>query len=656
MNGNAADNRGIVIVPVAGESPLNLYSGSYALLIGESNYTDWPDLENIPKELEQVEELLKSQGFQVTKKLNLDSVKLQQAFEDFINQYGLDADNRLVFFFSGHGHTRKNGDKGYLVPVDAPNPETEERGFVQKAVDMELVTTWARRIESKHALFLFDSCFSGTVFKAKSLPKIPKYIDKAVAKPVREFISAGSADETVPAKSVFTPAFIDALRESRADLNNDGFVTGVELGTYLVGEVPKYTGQTPQFGKIKEYDLAQGDFVFALAGGREQLIQPVQTDALPVPSRPEISQTPSIQPSRDRPDTSQIPPAQPVASPPPPQQVAMIPPPQNQLTSPPAIKPTVDAQEVRTLQLRSPVRSIAISPDGKRLASGNADATIKVFELASGREILSWKGHQDKVLSIAFSPDGRLLASGGSDGATHIWEASTGRLSRSLETYNFGVSAVTFSPDGRILAVSGGSKGVFGAYYPAVKLWDVATGSEIRSMTPNAPAIYALAFSTDGQTLASSQGNTITLWKVSTGEEIAKLAGHTYDVRSIAFSPDGRLLASGSDDKTIKLWNVTNTQEVKVNTLKGHNSPIWSVKFSPDGRWLVSSSGERFMSKNGDYMVKLWNASTGREIHSFQGHEGAISTVFFSQDGQTIASGSEDSTVKLWQMPSMQQR
>jgi len=138
-------------------------------------------------------------------------------------------------------------------------------------VNMELIMTWARQIESKHALFLFDSCFSGTIFKAKNSPKLPKYIDKMVAKPVRQFISAGSADEVVPAKSVFTPAFIDAVREAKADFNQDGFVTGIELGIYLVGEVPKYEDQTPQFGKIKDYELAQGDFVFAVGDSSRQL-------------------------------------------------------------------------------------------------------------------------------------------------------------------------------------------------------------------------------------------------------------------------------------------------------------------------------------------------------------------------------------------------
>jgi len=127
-------------------------------------------------------------------------------------------------------------------------------------------------MEAKHALFLFDSCFSGTVFKAKALPKMPRQISQMAELPVRQFITAGSADETVPAKSVFTPAFVDALRYGLADLYKDGYVTGEELGLYLKNKVPEHTAQTPQYGKIIDYELSRGDFVF-FVGDRSQVAE-----------------------------------------------------------------------------------------------------------------------------------------------------------------------------------------------------------------------------------------------------------------------------------------------------------------------------------------------------------------------------------------------
>lgn len=244
------------------------YAGSYALLIGVSNYTSgWPRLENVPGELDKVEVLLRSQGFKVERwpkpgKSGPDGAELESAFNEFIRKYGYDKDNRLLFFFSGHGYTLDSGSRGYLVPTDAPDPKKDEKEFRRRALDMDQIMTWAKRMTSKHALFLFDSCFSGTIFKQKALPDMPPNISAMTTRPVRQFITAGSAEEKVPAKSTFIPMFIDAIKESFADYNKDGYVSGTELGMYLSNEVPKYVLQTPQYGTIQDYDLSRGDFVF----------------------------------------------------------------------------------------------------------------------------------------------------------------------------------------------------------------------------------------------------------------------------------------------------------------------------------------------------------------------------------------------------------
>jgi formylglycine-generating enzyme required for sulfatase activity len=256
---------GAVDITDTNGSKILSYSGSYALVIGQSDYASgWDDLNSIPDELDDVESVLKSQGFVVERHSNLNFHQLNNSFRKFIDNYGLDKNNRLLFFYSGHGYSRKvNGNsKGYIVPVDAPNPYVDIKGFARKAVEMEQVVTWAKRIESKHALFLFDSCFSGTVLKTRDA-LVPKQITKATKLPVRQFITAGSANEKVPASSTFTPAFVDALRYAKADLYKDGYVTGEELGLYLKSVVSQYTRQTPQYGKIN-YKYARGDFVFKL--------------------------------------------------------------------------------------------------------------------------------------------------------------------------------------------------------------------------------------------------------------------------------------------------------------------------------------------------------------------------------------------------------
>jgi len=272
-----AQQRGVTVIKDASGSKVGLYRKSYALLIGVSNYTaGWPDLENIPAEITKVAGVLKEQGFHVVTRLNPDHSALEDAFQNFIDDYGYEPQNRLLFFYSGHGETRQEGRKGYLVPTDAPLPGRDTKGFLRKALSMSQIMAWARQIEAKHALFLFDSCFSGTIFKQRSLPKTPPHISTLTAEPVRQFITAGSAGESVPSHSVFAPVFIDGLKHGLADLDKDGYVTGTELGVYLQGKVPQHARQTPQFGKISDYELSRGDFVFLLGSAAPIAKKPIR--------------------------------------------------------------------------------------------------------------------------------------------------------------------------------------------------------------------------------------------------------------------------------------------------------------------------------------------------------------------------------------------
>jgi len=261
----SAATRGISITTAEGED-VTLYKNSYALLVGVADYTaGWPDLNSIHSELDDVENALEKQGFEVTRVKDPSSSQLFDAYRGFVADHGYDPENRLLFYFSGHGFTRDNGNKGYLVPHDAPNPEKDERGFLRKAYPMVDLIALARKVESTHALFLFDSCFSGTIFKTRALPKMPPTISRLTSRPVRQFITAGDAGEEVPAQSVFTPAFVEALEYGTGDLNKDGFMTGTELGMHLQNLVPQSVRQTPQFGKINDFELSRGDYVFAMA-------------------------------------------------------------------------------------------------------------------------------------------------------------------------------------------------------------------------------------------------------------------------------------------------------------------------------------------------------------------------------------------------------
>ncbi|HEY9621736.1 MAG TPA: TIR domain-containing protein [Crinalium sp.] len=198
-------------------------------------------------------------------------------------------------------------------------------------------------------------------------------------------------------------------------------------------------------------------------------------------------------------------------------------------------------------------------------------------------------GHQFSVSSVSFSPDGKTLASGSWDNSIKLWNVETGELIRTLPGHQSSVRSVSFSPDGKTLASGSGDK--------TIKLWNVETGELIRTLMGHQSSVRSMSLSSDGKTLASgSDDNSIKLWNVETGELIGTLTGHLYGVWSVSFSPDGKTLASGSGDKTIKLWNM-DTGEL-IGTLTGHQSSVWSVSFSPDGKTLASGSA--------DSTIKLW--------------------------------------------------
>jgi hypothetical protein len=248
---------------------LGIYDESHALVIGVSDYTDgWPKLPGVEKDIILVKDALETKGFNVIVVKNPDSQELENAFEVFIEKYGYKTNNRLLFYFAGHGHTiepKYGGEAlGYIVPKDAPTPYNYLKKFKRVAIGMQRIEEYALSIDAKHALFVFDSCFSGSMFALSRA--VPEHISYKTAKPVRLFITSGSADEKVPDTSIFRQQFIAALG-GEGDLNGDGYMTGAELSDFVFKNVVNYSkgAQHPQYGKIRNPNLDKGDFVFRIA-------------------------------------------------------------------------------------------------------------------------------------------------------------------------------------------------------------------------------------------------------------------------------------------------------------------------------------------------------------------------------------------------------
>jgi WD40 repeat protein len=328
-----------------------------------------------------------------------------------------------------------------------------------------------------------------------------------------------------------------------------------------------------------------------------------------------------------------------------------------------------------------PVRSVCFSPDGRRLASGGKDCTVKVWDNVSGPQgpvVLAPARTGDRdhaaVRCLAFSPDGRCVISSGWGTAkaparrgtpadrilpylgrvsrfvwgpgVDVWDVATGRR-RSFQVDdanvygNFfvgrdinlsgGVGGLAVSPDGRRL-VTGGRKG-------RAKVWDLAKGEELLPLDGHTKEVQGVALSPDGKRIATaSDDHTVRVWDSATGKQLLRLEGHTKGVTSVAFSPDGHSLASGSTDNTVRVWDVETGREQRA--LTGHTALVTSVAFSADGRLLVSGSFDR--------SVRLWEAATGKPLGTLWGHANGITSALIHPDGTRVFSGSNDQTVKVW--------
>ena len=238
----------------------------------------------------------------------------------------------------------------------------------------------------------------------------------------------------------------------------------------------------------------------------------------------------------------------------------------------------------------APISCLSLSQDGRILASGSADHSIKIWDLATGKLLRTLEGHTAPVWSVVLSQDGKTLVSGSQDGTIKIWDVETGKVRHELSEHTGTVYSVALSPDQSTIV--SGSKDF------TVKIWNAETGELIRSLTQpegHRDVVRAVAISPDGAEVASaSWEKNVKLWNLKTGKLSRTLLGHTGKVVAVAFIND-QTLVSGSEDRSLRIWDTQTEQVQEIKT--AHTDPILSVSASAD-QTLVST---------GDHTIKLWN-------------------------------------------------
>jgi WD40 repeat protein len=340
------------------------------------------------------------------------------------------------------------------------------------------------------------------------------------------------------------------------------------------------------------------------------------------------------------------------------------------------------------------VYAVAYSPDGKQIASGSEDKTIKIWDAETGHLIKTLSGHEGAVRSVVYGSNGKAIVSGSVDQTIRVWytdndwpvltlsvEQEVGPISFSGSRYTYryttkngAVNSVSLSPDDRFII--SGSDVILTARdrsakpaspsrsdsildirpeldisfvvsgYEGVRLWDSGNGRQLgKTVFAHEYGVNVVAFSPDGSRfLSGSTDKTIKIWDPSKANDNlfwelpVTLSGHTDAVLCAVFSPDGKLIVSGSSDRSLRTWDPQTGKGLKIITR--HKNSVLSVAFSPDGKRLASASKDK--------TIIVWDMETGKESFTITGHKNDVNSVAFSPDGKRLVSGSSDKTVRVW--------
>ena len=339
---------------------------------------------------------------------------------------------------------------------------------------------------------------------------------------------------------------------------------------------------------------------------------------------------------------------------------------------------------IRTINTQATIiSSLAFSPDGMSIAVATYDNSIQIWNVQSGESINLLMGHSDFVNSVVFSPKGEVLASGSSDKTVRLWDVRSGKTIVVLSEHSSSIYSLAYSPDGKAL-VAGSST--------SLRIWDTKSLKLINKYSHNSSG--SIAYSPDGKFVAASSPEEIKLWHADTGKIMTTITTNRGDgnySRALAYSPNGKSIAFGSDDGSIRIWDIELSRGVNGANLypgthvdqfayhpngrilataessaegRGVIIKLWDLESGKNTKVLKSNSfyalnnivfspNEEIIATTGygdynDNFIELWNIESGKVIKRLNGHSSVVSSLSFSFDGKSIASGSWDQTIKIW--------
>lgn len=282
------------------------------------------------------------------------------------------------------------------------------------------------------------------------------------------------------------------------------------------------------------------------------------------------------------------------------------------------------------------VSAVAFRPDARVLAAAGYKQ-VQLIDPADGKLAGRLTGPSDVVRSLAYSPDGKRLAGAGGApgqfGEVCLWDSATGALLRTWKGHKDYIYSVAFSPDGQWLATA--------SYDKLVKIWNVETGAEVRTLKDHTDAVYPVAFSPDGKWLASgSADRTVKIWDVASGRRLYTLSDATDVIFTLAFHPSGKELSAAGADKTVRTWTLGPQDGTLTQSIVAHDDAVHKIAYTPDGRLLVSTGADR--------TIKFWDLASGLEARALEPQPDWALDLTFSPDAKMLAVGRYDGSVAIY--------